>query len=179
MGVPDPTKTHLWDGADVFYAPYPLETGVEIPEDIDTPFSAQWRQCGVLDGSFGFQHARSQDKNDFYGWGGILLRTARSKFKLTAKFRLLEDNVDTRALVWPGSTATSLVIPKPARVVLGLETRDDATGKKRRVISSLYSEVELDADITESEEDITGYEMLATIFPTGLGQLWTLQESID
>lgn len=174
MAAPDPTKTHLWDGADVFYTPYPLGT-VTIPADADTAFSAEWKQCGVLDGDAGFKYSRSEDKKDFYGWGGILLRTSRTHFKQTMTFRVMEDNDETRALVWPGSSATALNVPKPAQVVLALETRDGANVK--RLITALYAQVELNADVTDSEADITGYELLATIFPTGAGQIWTQQQS--
>ena len=176
MGVADPTNTHLWDGADVFYTPYPLGS-VAIPADASTAFSADWKQCGVLDGDFGYKHSRSEDKKDFYGWGNILLRTSRNHFKLTAGFRLLEDNPETRALVWPGSTSSALKVPKPANVVLALEKRDGDI--VRRVITALRAEVELNADITETEADVTGYEMLATIYPTGVGVLWIPQNSDD
>lgn len=176
MAANDPTNTHLWDGADVFYTPYPLGS-VAIPADASTAFSGDWKQCGILDGDAGFKYSRSEDKKDFYGWGGILLRTSRTHFKQTMTFRVMEDNDETRALVWPGSSATSLKVPSPARVILALETRDGDAVK--RLITAQYAEVELNGDVTDSEADITGYELLATIFPTGAGVLWAQQATGD
>jgi len=59
---------------------------------------------GLLDGDQGFEESRSEDVKDHFAWGGILVATTRSKFKLEKKFTVLEDNVQTRALIWPGST---------------------------------------------------------------------------
>lgn len=168
-----PANASLWTDADVYTAPI----GTALPATITDPFIAAWKQLGLLDGDDGFSEAREEDVGDHFGWGGVLLRTTRKNFKLTKKFTLLEDNTDTRALIWPGSPAGSLVVPKPVNILLALETREGT--KKRRVITALYAQVTVDGDITENESDITKYPMIATIFPTAASPavLWTEQKS--
>jgi hypothetical protein len=155
----DPSNARNWPDADVYVAP----TGSTIPADADTAFSAAWELVGLLDGDAGFTQARSEDKNDLYAWGGILVRTTRRNFKQTVTFTALEDNDVTRDLIWPGSTATSLVVPRPARVMIAFEMTEDAVVK--RLISAYEAEIDVNGDITDNEPDLTRYELIATIFP--------------
>ncbi len=165
-------NARLWADADVYIAESLTE---DNPEDIDTEFGAGWGLVGLLNGEDGFTTAREEEKNDHYGWGGILIRTARRNFKLTKKFSALEDNAVTRGLVWPGSPAGKIVVPRPARVKIGFEKRDGDV--LHRLITANYAEVDVDGDINENETDLTKYELLSTIFPTAEGDLFIEQKS--
>lgn len=155
----DPSNASLWPDADVYTAP----VGTSLPATVDDEFPAGWDLVGLLDGAEGFKHMREESVQDLFAWGGILVRRSRRNFKATVGFTLLEDNDVTRELVWPGSTATSIVVPVPARILIAFETRED--DKVQRLISAYEAEVEVNGDIVDKEEDLTKYPMLATIFP--------------
>jgi hypothetical protein len=167
----DATNASQWSEADVYVAPL----GSAVPADAETAFAAAWGLVGLLSGDDGFTQSRSEDKSDSYAWGGILVRTSRKNFKLTQKFSALEDNDVTRDLIWPGSTAGAIMVPRPESVLMAFETRDG--DKIRRLITKDHAVVELDGDIVENETDLTKYELLATIFPDGNGQLFIEQVS--
>lgn len=159
----DPTNARLWADADVYVALSLVEAD---PATVDDPFAGGWDLVGLLDGDDGFTEARSEDVNDHFAWGGILVRTARSHFKLTKTFSALEDNDTTFALRWPGSTrGGSIVVPRPAQVKIGFETREGTD--VHRLISANYAEITLNGDVTENEPDLAKLSFLATIFPTG------------
>lgn len=155
----DPSNATIWPDADVYVG----ATDAADPADIDTAFGVDWDLVGLLDGDQGFVQSREEQKTDHYAWGGILVRTSRRNFKLTVAFTLLEDNEVTRDLIWPGSSAGELVVPRPARIKVAFETVEGTT--KRRLISAYEAEVEINGDITDNEADLTQYQMLATIFP--------------
>ena len=155
----DPTKASLWADADVYIAPL----GSAVPADAATPFSVAWTLVGLLDGDQGFEESREGDVKDHYAWGGTLVATTRSKFKLSKKFTVLEDNVTTRALIWPGSTATSTIVPVPVDLLVAFETRNG--GKVRRKITSSRAQVDVDGGINDNETDMTAVTLVATIYP--------------
>jgi hypothetical protein len=170
----DIANAHLWTDADVYIAPL----GTTVPADASTAFGVGWELVGLLDGDQGFTQSRSEEVTDHYAWGGILVRTARRNFKLTIGFTALEDNAVTQDLIWPGSSATSLVVPRPAQVLIAFETREGDTVK--RLISAEYAEVNVDGDITENETSLTNYPLVATIYPdtsTDPATLLTRQDS--
>ncbi|MFV8127543.1 hypothetical protein [Streptomyces syringium] len=156
----DPTNAALWTDADVYVAPL---TAVN-PATIDDPFPSEWDLVGLLDGDDGFTESRDEDVDDKYAWGGILVRTSRAHFKLTKSFTALEDNATTRELLWPGSTDSQIIVPRPAQVKLAFETRED--DKIKRLITAQYAEVSVDGDVTENETDLATAKYVATIFPT-------------
>jgi len=166
----DATKVNLWADADVYVAP----VGTAIPANASAPFSGSWLHVGHLDGADGFPESRDVDTGDHFGWGGFLVKTHRKNFKLTKKFSALEYNSVTRTLIWPGSSAGTIVVPKPTPILVAFETRG-ASGQVHRVITKNYAEVDLDGDVTPNEEDLTKYELAATIFPNAAGELFTEQ----
>lgn len=168
----DPTKASLWADADVYVGP---TTAVNPATHTDS-FPAEWGLVGLLNGESGFVHARSEDTSDFFAWGGVLVRSSRRNFKQTVAFTALEDNDTTRDLIWPGSTATALFVPRPVPRKVALEKREG--DKVHRLITALHAVTTLDGDVTESESALTEYELLSTIYPTGNGQLWVVQEGI-
>ena len=156
----DPQNSALWTDADVYVGPLDAEN----PLTVDDPFDPDWGLVGLLDGDEGFTEERDEDTEDKYAWGGILVRTSRAHFKLTKSFVVLEDNPTTRSLIWPGSSDTQIIVPKPARVKLAFETREGDAVK--RLITAQYAEVDVDGDIQENETDLTAVTLVATIFPT-------------
>jgi hypothetical protein len=165
----DPTNASLWADADVLIAP----VGSPIPADASTPFSVAWSLVGLLDGDKGFVHSRSQDVKDHYAWGGILVATTRAKYKQSVKFTVLEDNVTTRSVIWPGSSVGQIVVPKPGDILIALETRKG--GKVHRLISANRAQVDVNGDITENETDMTAVELEATVYPDSTGLLFIEQ----
>jgi hypothetical protein len=155
----NPSNATVWPDADVYIA----DVDATDPATVDDDFGSEWDLVGLLDGDAGFVQSREEEESDVYAWGGILVRTTRRNFKQTIAFTALEDNETTKALVWPGSSVGSLVVPRPARVKIAFETREGTTIK--RLISALYADVKLSGDVTDSEADITRYELMATIFP--------------
>ncbi|WP_459249510.1 Ig-like domain-containing protein [Streptomyces youssoufiensis] len=144
-----------------------------LPADAETPWGVDWSLVGLLDGDEGFPETRDEDTDDKFAWGGILVRTSRQHFKLTKSFTALEDNEVTYSLLWPGSSPTQIVVPRPAKVKIGFETREGE--KVRRLASALYAEVALDGDHGENESDLESMTFAATIFPTANGVLFDRQ----
>ena len=155
----DPDNATIWPDADVYIAPL----GTTVPADASTAFGVGWELVGLLDGDAGFTQTRNEERNDHYAWGGILVRTSRRNFKLTVSFTALEDNDVTRDLIWPGSSTGSLVVPRPTRMLIAFEMTEGAT--VRRLISAYEAEIDVTGDITDSESNLTRYELTATIFP--------------
>jgi len=155
----DPSNANLWPNADVYTAP----VGTALPATVDDDFPAGWDLVGLLDGDAGFAHSRDESVSDLYAWGGVLVRRSRKNLKVSVKFTALEDNAVTRALVWPGSTETSIVNPVPERILIAFETREG--DKITRLISAYEAEVEVDGEIKEGEADLTKYALVATIYP--------------
>ena len=155
----DPSNATIWPDADVYIGGIDADN----PSTVDDDFGVDWDLVGLLDGEAGFAQAREEEKDDHFAWGGILVRTSRRNFKQTITFTALEDNDTTRDLIWPGSDADELVVPRPARVKIGFEMREGDTVK--RLISKYQAEVEIAGDIVDNEGDLTRYELLATIFP--------------
>lgn len=168
----DPTKANLWTDADVYVS---WNLAATLPADAETAFGSDWKLIGLLDGDEGFPETRDEDTDDKFAWGGILVRTSRNHFKLTKSFTCLEDNEWTRKLIWPGSTATQIKVPKPERVLIAFETREG--DKVRRLITSQYAECSLDGDHGENEVDLESATIAATIFPTSEGWLFERQDT--
>ncbi|NUS25944.1 MAG: Ig domain-containing protein [Streptomyces sp.] len=166
----DPLKANLWTDADVYIS---TNLSAALPANADTPFGSDWHLVGLLDGDDGFPESRDEDTDDKFAWGGILVRTSRQHFKLTKSFTALEDNDTTYGLLWPGSSPTQIVVPRPARVRIAFETREGDKG--RRLISAQYAEVALDGDHGENETDLESATFAATIFPTSGGVLFIRQ----
>lgn len=169
----DPSKATLWPDADVYVA---TDLTAAAPATATDPFPSAWSLVGLLDGDAGFVQARDEDTNDLYAWGGILVRTSRRNFKQTVGFTALEDNATTLDLIWPNSTATQLIVPRPKRIKIAFELREN--DRIKRLISHFQAEVAIDGDITDQEADLTRYEFLATIFPDADGVLFDRQEEL-
>lgn len=148
-----------WPDADVYVAPL----GTSLPATVDDDFPAGWELVGLLDGETGFPEAREEEQNDFYAWGGTLVRRVRRNFKLTKSFTALEDNDTTWSLIWPGSDPDEVVVPRPENLLVAFEVREGE--KVKRLITANYAQVDVVGEITDNESNITRYELAATIFP--------------
>ncbi|MFD5676111.1 Ig-like domain-containing protein [Streptomyces sp. NPDC127040] len=166
----DPLKANLWTDADVYIS---TNLSATLPANASTAFGVDWDLVGLLDGDDGFPESRDEDTDDKFAWGGILVRTSRNHFKLTKSFTALEDNDTTFPLLWPGSTDSQIIVPRPAKVLIAFETREG--DKVRRLISANYAEISLDGDHGENETDLESMTFVATIYPTGGGVLFDRQ----
>jgi hypothetical protein len=170
----DPTNTALWANADVYLA----DVGTVGPTDVSTAWAVGWTPVGLLDGDKGFTEARSDTANDYYAWGGILVRKTKTKHKRTIKFVVLEDNAAVFGLVNPGSTRSTasgvttatISVPTNAEFAIGFEVRD---GDKIRRRSVLRATLESVGDIVDSEGALAFYEVTVVIYPDGDGVLYT------
>lgn len=166
----DPTNAALWADADVFLA---ATIATANPTSVATPFGLDWGLLGLLDGEAGFEEGRSEEKKDFFGWGGFLIRTSRRNFKMTKKFTCYEDNKFVRRLVYPGSTSTQIVVPRHLPIKLGFEQRDD--DRTERLITRRHAVVDDIGTIKDSETELKQFEITVAIFPDSTGVLFDRQ----
>lgn len=167
-------NTAIWSGADVYIG----KPGAEGPDDVTTPWGADWDVAGLLDGEAGFVEAREEETGEHYAWGGILHKTTRSQHKRTITFTALEDNDVVFQLVNPGSERvaedgvirSTVKIPTDRQFAIGLETRT-ADGRVKRRWARVAAVQEI-GEITESETEPTVYEITAVIFPENDQTLW-------
>lgn len=167
----------LWQGADVYIAP----AGTTGPTDITTPWATVatglWSAVGLLSGTNGFVMSRSEQSNEYYAWGGILVRKTTSNHKRTIKFVALEDNTTVFGLINPGSTAntasslttSTIVIPQAAPFGIAFELRDGTKVKRRYVKNAQLDTV---GDVTESESGLASVEITVVILAEADGTLY-------
>ncbi|MFD8596968.1 hypothetical protein ACFV1L_18400 [Kitasatospora sp. NPDC059646] len=158
----DTSNARLWANAD-FWVADSLTTA--NPADANTAFGPGWSMVGLLDGDDGFPESRDEDTSDHFAWGGDLVRTSRTHFKATKKVSILEDNPTTRALIWPGSTQTAIVVPKPVPIKCAWETRDPEAGIVYRKITAGHAIITPDGDIDQNETDLQKVQLAAVIYP--------------
>lgn len=162
----------IWEGADVYTAP--LEA--TLPTDIDTDWDTEWEALGLL-GEDGSTESRDDDSTDHYAWGGILVRTTRSRHKRTITVTALEDNPVVFALVNPGSTVATaggvttrtVKVPTTDIRAFGFELVDGDITKRKVIPRGEITDV---GDVTESESEMTMYELTITIYPDADGVLY-------
>lgn len=163
----------IWEGADAYVAPL----GTTPPVDVTAAWATPWKSLGLLSED-GASESREQDSADHFAWGGVLVRTTRSKFKRSMKITCLEDNPNVFALVNPGSTAatvttlTTRTIKNPTRVpqAFGLETRDGIVTRRRVITRGEVTEI---GEVKLADSDMTAYEITITIYPDSNGVLYT------
>lgn len=175
------TNAKIWAGADVFVAWAEDEATATAPADVTTAWAAGWNPAGLLDPEEGFTESREEDSNEFYAWGGVLVKKTKSRHKRTIKFVALEDNDTTFRLVNPGSTrapdgvdptllVSTVKVPKYEEFQIGFETTD-ADEIRRRVCTR--AEIEEIGEIKDSETELTVYEITVVLYPEADGTLYT------
>lgn len=172
----NPENARQWADADVFVS---FDLDAANPDTVDDPFGSDWDLVGILDGDAGFVEGMSEDENDTFGWGGLLIRTSRRNFIMTRSFTAMEvSSPVVDRLRYPGSTNTEIMVPsgnRIERVKIAFEVVDgDIT---RRVITRNYAEVRPSGDVTESEQGVSTIAFAAKIFPTSAGVLFDRQTS--
>lgn len=166
-------NAQLWTNADVYIAP----VNTDGPTDVTTAWPAGWNAVGLLDGDEGFTMTRDEDSNDYYAWGGILVKSTKSKHKRQVKFSALEDNDTVFELVNPGSTRTTagglttsdVKVPLQTEFAIGFELRDGDTVKRRIVKRASVDSVD---DYKEGEADMSVYALTVTLYPDADGVLY-------
>jgi hypothetical protein len=169
-----PENARLWANADVYIAD---SLSTVNPANVGAIFGAGWNQVGLLDGDDGMPEARDEDTDDKFAWGGILVRTSRSHFKLTKSFSALEDNTIVREILWPGSTDSVIKVPVPIPRKIAFEVRDPGTGAVKRLITRNHAIITLDGDLDENETDLSKMTFAAVIYPDGDGVLFDRQSA--
>lgn len=169
-------NARIWTGADVFHAP----VGTTGPTNLATSLNVAFHAVGLL-GTDGLTETRDEDSTDHWAWGGILIRTVKSKHKRTFKFIALEDNKETFALANPGSTVgapasgicvRTVKVPteNPRAWVFQLADGDDVS--RRLYIPK--AEAALTGDIVYSEEELEAKEFEVTVYPDDSGVLFQI-----
>lgn len=168
----DTENPRVWTGADAMVAP----VGSTAPTDIASDWGADWEVLGLLSED-GMTESRSEDVTDHFAWGGVLVRTTRSKHKRTIVITALEDNPVVFGLTNPGSevvtdagiTTRTVKVPGSDPRAFGLELVD-GTITKRRVIPR--AEVTGVGDISSTDADMSMYELTISVYPDADGVLW-------
>lgn len=168
----DTDNPRLWEGADLYVAP----VGTTAPTDVATPWAVAWKAAGLLSED-GASESRDQDSTDHYAWGGILVRTTKSKHKRQIKVTCLEDNLVVFGLTNPGSTAATAAgvttrtvkVPKSDPRSFGLELRDGEVTKRRLLPKGEVEEV---GEVTLSDSELQAFELTITIYPAADGTLY-------
>lgn len=168
----DTANPRVWINADAYRAPL----GTTAPTDTSAAWPAGWDPFGLLSED-GITEQRADTLTDMFAYGGILVRTTRSKHKRTIKVICLEDNPIVFATVNPGSTASTaggvttrtVKVPNTNRQAFGLEVRDgDIT--KRIVIPA--GEVMSVGDAKFADAEMTMKELDINVYPDADGVLY-------
>lgn len=168
-----PENARIWSDGDVYVAP----VGTTAPVNLATALNAAFDPLGLL-GSEGLTENREQDTDDKWAWGGILVRTRKSKHKRTFKVVALEDNPVVFGLINPGSdvVTASGINTKTVKVpttdkrafVFQMSDGDDVT--RRRVVP--VGEVTDVGETVYSEDGMAMVELTITAYPASDGTLY-------
>ena len=168
----NPDNAKIWQDAHV-YVGLDITAAPTAPTDIDTAFGTGWDEVGILDGDAGFAEDRSSDETKAYGWGIGLIKIGAKNFELSRTMTLLEDNETTRAIAFPGSTETAVMMPKPVLAYVAFQTDSDL-GDIERLISKKPARLWVPAN-NRNESDVTKLEVQIGLFADGTGQIFTRQ----
>lgn len=175
----NPDNVHLWSEADVlFYNAVTLPVA-DIPTDVTTAFvttTGKWGYAGLLVGDDGIDIQREWDEADIPAWGyGTILVSSRN-FKATGKVSVRETNPIVQSVLWPGSTASTIVVPQPSSQFVAIEKRG-SNGEVKRLISKRPCRLWIPND-KAVEGNNTPYEVNIRIFPNSAKELFLAQASI-
>jgi hypothetical protein len=169
----DTDNPRIWINADVLVAP----VGTTAPTNLTGAWNVAFEALGLLSED-GMTEARDADVTDHFAWGGIHIRTTRSKFKRTFVVTALEDNPVVFDLVNPGSEASTtggvttrtVKVPESDPRAFGFELVDGAI-TTRRIIPR--GEVTAVAEVKSSDSDMTMYQLTITVYADADGVLYT------
>lgn len=168
----DVDNPRIWIGADVYTAP----VGTTLPTDTSASLNAAFRALGLLSED-GMTEGRDEDVTDHWAWGGILVRTTRSKHKRTFVVTALEDNDVVFDLANPGSntattggvTTRTVYVPDPNPQAFVIHLTDGSTVKRLAVPRG---EVSVVGEKTYSDAEMTMTELTITVYPDENGLLF-------
>lgn len=168
----DVANPRIWANADVYVAP----VGTAGPTDTSTALNVAFEAVGLLSED-GMTESREDETADHYAWGGILVRTTRSKHKRTFTVTVLEDNPTVWELVNPGSTAVTATGTTTRTVkVPGTDPRawvlhfiDGDVVKRRHIPRAEVIEV---GDVSFSDSEMVMFELTVSVYPDGDGVLY-------
>ena len=158
----------LWTGADFYTGAVGTDLPVTLADSMSTV--TDWKPVGLMSED-GISESRDEDTQDFYAWGGKLIRTTRSKHKRSFKVTCLEDNAVVFSLVnGTGSTFTTAAgvntrtvkIPKSEKLAFCLELRDGDVTRRRLIPTGEITEV---GEVSLGESEIQAYELTITVYP--------------
>lgn len=170
----DVDNPRIWVNADV-YVGYTDSSG---PTDLTTPLDdEEWTPLGLLSED-GLTETRADEQTDHYAWGGILVRTTRSKHKRTFVVTALEKNPAVMGVVSPGYQAETAAgvtterhyVPTPNPRSFVFEFIDGDNVLRRYIPRGEVTEV---GDVTFSDSEMAGYELTITVYPASDGLLYT------
>jgi len=171
----DPSKVNIWVDARIWFAPGNVARPA-LPLTAETAVTeTDWFELGILDGDAGIGEERSNDETKHYGWGLGLIKIGNKNFELTRTFSCLEDNEQTRKILWPGSSETKLKMPKPIDGFLGFETVSDM-GLTERLWTIRPARLSLPNN-ARNESDITKLEITSALFADGSSDIFDRQVS--
>ncbi len=170
----DADNARIWLLGDVFTG----DVGTDPPTDLDpeTPLPAGWDALGLLSED-GLTEQRDEEVNDYFAWGGTLVRTTRSKHKRSFMVTALEDNPIVFDLVNPGSevetagglTTRTVRAPQPnPKAFLFLTTDGDSVS----AIVVDKGEVTEVGEVVKGENDMTMRELTIVVYPDADGVLY-------
>lgn len=168
----DIANPRIWLNADVYVAP----TGTTGPTDTTTALNVAFEPLGLL-GEDGMTESRDEDVTDHYAYGGILVRTTRSKHKRTVKVTALEDNPIVFDLKNPGSgtataggvTTRTVKVPTTNPKAFVLQLVDGDITKRRYIPTGEVVEV---GDEAISDDEMAMVELTINVYPDASGVLY-------
>jgi len=148
----------------------------EIPQS-GAPFGPEWETVGFLSGDEGFTESVDVETNDHFAWGGVLLATTKSNFKLTKNFTALEQNKVIEDLVFPGNTVEYDDIGGHEGMIVVPELQDEfriafvnRSGSRRvgrtekRFVSAGYAMIDDRGDAQDSETELASRELTVAFY---------------
>lgn len=170
----DVDNPRIWQNADIYVA---AVGGATPPTDVSAALNANWEAIGLLAEDEGMTESRDEDTTDHYAWGGILVRTTRSKHKRQIRFTPLEDNDAVFALRNPGSTVSSndglttrtVKVPTANPRSFVIQTVDGDVTRRRYIARGEVIEV---GDLETSDSKIEAGDLTITVYPDESGVLW-------
>lgn len=168
----NPKNAAVWSNGYVLVA----AADAEIPQG-GAPFGPEWETVGFLNGDEGFTESINVDTSDHFAWGGVLLATTKSNFKLTKSFTALEQNKVVEDLVFPGNTVTydgdgghegMINVPQlqdEFKIAFVNRTGTARSGRtEKRFVSAGYAMVDERGDAQDSETALASRQLTVAFY---------------
>lgn len=177
-GNPANVASRLFSEADVLLYRAATLAPADIPATVTAPFvttAGKWEFLGLLVGDAGIEQGRTWDSTDIPAWGYGTILVADKDFSHTTTVSALEDNPVVQAILWPGSTDTTIVVPHALHSWFAIEKRT-AGGNVNRLISKMPGRFWTET-ITDSEGNASPREIEVRVFPNSNRELYAAQKA--